>query len=336
MLWPLWLEEDIPEIGLWLVGFEAAKTNWCGYGISVADRANNILARLLVEPALTRGNIIFVTHSLGGLVVEHVLRNAVRDAGCNQKAKDFMARVKRVAFLGTPHRGVRLASVAKNFWLLIRPSEATSDLNLGSSQLRDLNYWYRQCSRDNGIENLLLTEALPERFMGFSLPKLISRVVSVDSADAGLRETPIIVDENHTGISKPASRDAEVYVHVRDFVNRPFSSALQVTSNDEALEKNTRELQRLGVRTQMQTAAIAELKSTIAKGTAVHGTHPEFIDTEVNRRLERLCKCRIFGEFDAIEETRSLVASLEEGELALASEDQKGDSPRLVRSVPFG
>ena len=324
MLWPLWLEEDIPEIGLWLVGFEAAKTNWCGYGISVADRANNILARLLVEPALTRGNIIFVTHSLGGLVVEHVLRNAVRDAGCNQKAKDFMARVKRVAFLGTPHRGVRLASVAKNFWLLIRPSEATSDLNLGSSQLRDLNYWYRQCSRDNGIENLLLTEALPERFMGFSLPKLISRVVSVDSADAGLRETPIIVDENHTGISKPASRDAEVYVHVRDFVNRPFSSALQVTSNDEALEKNTRELQRLGVRTQMQTAAIAELKSTIAKGTAVHGTHPEFIDTEVNRRLERLCKCRIFGEFDAIEETRSLVASLEEGELALASEDQKG------------
>ena len=324
MLWPHWLEEDVPETRLWLVGFEAAKTNWGGYGIPIADRANSILARLLEEPALTNGNIIFITHSLGGLVVIHMLRNADRDAGSNLRAKNFLRRVRRVAFLGTPHRGARLAGVLKVLWPLVRPSEATNDLILNSAQLRDLNYWYRQCSRDNRIENLLLAEGLPVRILGILLPKSIGRLVSVDSADAGLPETPIIVDENHTGISKPANRDAEVYVHVRDFVSRPFSSALQVTSNDEALEKNTKELQRLGVRTQMQTAAIAELKSTIAKGTAVHGTHPEIIDAEVKRRLERLCKCRIFGEFDAIEETRSLVASLEEGELALASEEQKG------------
>ena len=296
MLWPLWLEEDVPEIGIWLVGFEAAKTNWGGYGIPISDRANNILQRLLTEPALTRGNIIFVTHSLGGLVVEHVLRNADRDAGSNQGAKDFMARVKRVAFLGTPHRGARLASVSKAFWPLIRPSKATSDLILSSSQLRDLNYWYRQCSRDNGIENLLLAEGLPLKFLGISLPKAIGWVVSVDSADAGLPELPIIVDENHTGISKPASKKAEVYVHVRSFVSRPFGSTLQVTRTDEALDKNTKEFQRLGLLKEQQTTEIGQLKRIITKSTTVHGAHPEFIDAEVERRLERLCKCQIFGE----------------------------------------
>ena len=62
----------------------------------------------------------------------------------------------------------------------------------------------------------------------------------------------------------------------------------------------------------------------IDKGAAVQGVHPKFIDMEVGRRLDRLRKCRVFGEFDAIEESRGLIASLEEGELALASEEQKG------------
>ena len=324
MLWPHWLEEDVPKIGLWLVGFEAAKTNWGGYGIPIADRANSVLERLLVEPDLTSGNIIFITHSLGGIVVIHMLRNADSKAGSNPRAKNFLRRVRRVAFLGTPHRGARLAGVLKVLCPWVRPSEAANDLISNSAQLRDLNYWYRQYSRANEIENLLLAEGLPITVLGISLPKSIGGVVSVDSADAGLIETPIVIDENHTGISKPASRDAEVYVHVRDFVIRPFSSALQVTRNDGAREKNTKEFQGLGVSTQMHTAAIAEMKRTIAKGTVVHGTHPEIIDAEVNRRLERLCKFRVFSEFDTIEETRSLVASLEEGDLVLASEEQKG------------
>ena len=324
MLWPRWLEEDVPEIGLWLVGFEAASTNWGGYGIPITDRANSILARLLVEPELTSGNIVFITHSLGGLVVKHMLRNADRDASSEPRAKHFLRRVRRVAFLGTPHRGTRLADVAKALRPFVRPSEATNDLILGSSQLRDLNNWYRQYSRDSRIEHLLLTEGQPVRILGISMPKAMGRLVSVDSADAGLREIPIIVDENHKGISKPTSRDAEVYAHVRSFVSRPFGSALQVTKSDKALDKNTKEIHSLGVLTEQQTTVIGELKRIITNGTTAHGPHSEFIDAEVERRLERLCKCRIFAEFDAIVETRNLVASLEEGELTLASEERKG------------
>ena len=324
MLWPLWLDVDVRNIRLWLVGYPAAKSNWSGYGFPIVDRADNILARLLTEPDLTRGNIIFVAHSLGGLVVEQILRNADREANMDQRAKEFLARVRRVAFLGTPHRGAFLANLIEALWPLSRSSEATRDLILSRPQLRDLNYWYRQYSLNNRIENLILAEGRPERMFGIPLPNAIGRVVSVDSADAGLSVTPIIVDESHTSISKPANREAEVYDHVRDFVSRRIGTALKVTRTDEMLERTASAIQGLTTRTEEQSAAFTKLRNTIIKDTSGLGFHTAIIDAEVERRLERIRKCRFFGEFDAIEEIRSLVASVEGADLALASEEQKG------------
>ncbi len=335
--WPYWLEEDIPGSAVWLVGYEAAKSNWGGYGISITDRGNSILARLLADPHLSRGNLIFVAHSLGGLIVKQVLRNAQRDAGSDRRAEQFLARARRVAFLGTPHRGSLLANFALQCRFLLRPTDSTHDLVAGSPQLKDLNTWYRQFSRDSGIQHLLLVEGKPASVCGISLPRFVGFSVSTESADGGLQETPITVDENHTGISKPDSRDAEVYVHLKDFISRPFDGGLEVTRTNEALENNTRELQRLSARADQQIAAIAELRSVIERRGAAQGVHTSFIDEEASRRLDRLVKCRVFVEFDSIEEARGLVASLEEGELALASEEQKGTvlawCARLLSSV---
>ena len=323
VFWPSWLEDDVTGLGIWLVGFNAAKTNWGGYGIPIVDRASGILARLLVEPRLTKGNIIFISHSLGGLVVEQILRTAHRDGGSENRANEFLRRVKGVVFLGTPHKGSFLATISKTLQLLFRPSDATRDLLPGSPLLRDLNYWYRQYSQNNSIQNLILAEGKPLSVLGVSLPKSLGTAVSVDSADAGLQAIPIIVDETHRGICKPVSRDAEVYIQVRHFVRGPFDNRLQVTRTDEFLENTSKELQRLGVRTEQQSRTIEELKKVIIKGATVLGGQSEIVDAELKRRLNRLSKCRIFAEFDAIEETRSLVTSIEDGELVLASKDHK-------------
>ncbi len=323
VFWPSWLEDDVPGIGIWLVGFDAAKTNWRGYGIPIVDRAGGILARLLLEPRLTKGNIIFISHSLGGLVVEQILRNAQRDGGSDTRAREFLRRVKRVVFLGTPHKGSLLATISRRLQLFVRPSDATRDLVPGDPLLRDLNYWYRKFSQSNSIQNLILAEGKPLSLLGIPLPKSLGTAVSVDSADAGLQAIPIIVDETHRGICKPASKDAEVYLHVRDFLTRPFGNRLQVTKTDELLENTSKELQRLSVRTEQQRAAIDDLENMIIKDPIVHRGHTDIVDAEVKRRLDRLFKCRFFAEFDAIEESRSLVTSLEDGELVLASKEQK-------------
>ena len=319
VIWPKWLAEDVPGIGLWLVGYPAAKTNWGGYGLPILDRADNILTRLIAEPALSKGNIAFIAHSLGGLVVEQLLRNAERDARSNPRAEDFLSRVGRVVFLGTPQRGVILATVAKALRLLVRPSQATRALVLDNAQLRELSYWYRKYSQDNGIENLVLAEGRSRKVCGIALPK----VVPPEKADVGLPVIPIPVDEDHTGISKPASRDVDVYIHVRDFLGRPFGAPSQLFRTAEAIEKNTSELQILTNHTQEQTEAFADLKRTISEYAASPRIDPTIINAEVVRRLERLRKCRLFSEFNTIEETRGLVAALESGELALASDAER-------------
>ena len=321
VFWPPWLEDDIPGVAVWLIGYPAARTNWRGYGTSIPDRANSILARLLAEPSLTSGTIVFVCHSLGGLVVKQVLRSAKRDEISDARAKQFLDRVKKVVFLGTPHRGSLLATVAV---LMIRSSEATDDLRLGSAHLKDLNEWYRRYCQDCGLQNLLLIEAEPARLCGLSLPKWIGTVVSQESADSGLQETPIYVDKSHSTICKPATKNSEVYVLLKEFLSKQSESSIRFTSTKETLERHTKEFKRLSTLVERQADETAKPSNLTAGGSAVSGTVLTFIDAEVGRRLDRLRKCRVFTEFDAIEEARTFVASLEDGgALGQASKEQK-------------
>ncbi|QEI06784.1 hypothetical protein FXN63_13785 [Pigmentiphaga aceris] len=326
VLWPSWLSEDIAGLGIWLVGYPAPKTNWGGIALTLADRADNILARLLSEPLLAKGNVIFVVHSLGGLIVEQLLRGAERDAASNRKAEHFLSRVRRIAFLGTPHRGAILANIAMTLRVFfLRPSAATRDLLLGSPQLKDLNRWYRKKSQANGIEHLVLAEGRPERVFGINLPETLGRVVWSDSADPGLPELSITVDESHTTICKPASREADVYIHVKDFIARSFiwpSKAPIV----EAVENNTSQLKQLIIQSQEQTLALEAFERTLEKRPLVLAMDTAIIDAEVIHQTERLRKCRFFGSVDTVDEARRLVISLTSGALAAASSSSKSDA----------
>lgn len=326
MLWPNWLSEDIAGLGIWLVGYPAPKTNWGGIALTLADRADNILARLLLEPRLARGNVVFVAHSLGGLVVEQLLRSADRDATSDRRSEDFLSRVRRIAFLGTPHRGAVLANIATSLRVfLLRPSAATRDLLLGSPQLKELNRWYRKKSKDNGIEHLVLAEGRPERVCGFNLPNTIGKVVWSDSADPGLSELSITVDESHTTICKPASREADVYVHLKGFIARPLAGSCMTRMN-EAVESNTSQLKQLTAQSQEQTLALEAVKRTVESRPLVPAMDTEIIDVEVVRQVERMCKCRFFAGVNTIDEARRLSVSLESGALAAASGTTKSDA----------
>jgi hypothetical protein len=323
VLWPGWLQEDIPGIGLWLVGYPAAKTNWRGHALPLADRADNILARLLVEPRLEKGNIVFVVHSLGGLVVKQLIRNADRDSASKIKTQSLLSRARRIAFLGTPHRGALLANVAKKLSFLVRPSAAIHDLPLGDPQLRELDLWYRRFSHEQGIEHLVLAEGRPEKVWGFSLPETLGTIVSPTSADAGLVDLPVSVDESHMTICKPSSRDAEVYALVKEFVSRPFVKPPHATRIVEVLEKNTAQLEELSVQAQQQTAAMRQFTQQVAEGGLAGLADKTILDAEVLRQLERLRKCRLFVGFDVIEEPRCMAERLRAGDLAFASPNVK-------------
>ena len=71
--WPLWLAQDVEGIAVYTLAYEAPASNWLGTSMPLQDRAVKVLEILLSEPGLKTGPIIFVCHSLGGLIVKQIL-----------------------------------------------------------------------------------------------------------------------------------------------------------------------------------------------------------------------------------------------------------------------
>ena len=70
------------------------------------DRANNTLDLLELED-IGRRPLAFICHSLGGLLIKQVLRNA-RDAA-NPSWQAIVRHTQLLVFLSTPHSGANLA-----------------------------------------------------------------------------------------------------------------------------------------------------------------------------------------------------------------------------------
>jgi len=178
----------------------------------LVDRATNILERILLEPRLKSGEITLIGHSLGGLIIKQLLRDANTKTRQRKEFSDFIDRVRRIVFLATPHSGSDQASLGDKFRFFIRPSAATTCLVRNAPNLRELNNWYRLWVTHQGIAHLILTETRSIRIAGM--------VVKPDSSDPGLPSLSIPIDADHVTICKPSGRDSEIYRHVRHFLER--------------------------------------------------------------------------------------------------------------------
>ena len=208
-VWPTWLADDIPGLAVWSIEHDSAPTRWRGHAMPLPDRANNILPLLLADERLAHGDIAFVAHSFGGLILEQLLRVATDRSVREPHVAEFIQRVNRLTFLGTPHRGASLATWVGIIRLLIRPSSAAKGIARNDPNLRELNKWFRRYAVDNGIAIQTLIET--KKTLGII-------IVPPDSADPGLPSDPIPLDADHLGIASPASRKSEVYVHIKNFL----------------------------------------------------------------------------------------------------------------------
>lgn len=233
--WPRWLAEDIPNISVFSVGYEASVSRWRGRAMHLPDRAANVLARLLAEPELKSGRLILIGHSLGGLVIKQLLQNTETEARHDTDAASFLERVDKVAFLATPHTGSDLAALGNRIRIFARPSAATACLVRNDPNLRSLNSWYRTWANARGISHLTLIETNAIRILGM--------IVKPDNADAGLAgSNPVPIDSDHSTICKPCDKTHDTYVLVRQFVERRVERPKPLTVHDlaavnEKLEK---------------------------------------------------------------------------------------------------
>src|SRR5450755_2556884 len=92
------------------------------------DRAGNVLEGIFVDLEELHGPIVFVCHSLGGLVVKQLLRKASDMQQSRPEAAELIRRVQGVAFIATPHTGSELANVLGLFKTVLKVSSATQGL----------------------------------------------------------------------------------------------------------------------------------------------------------------------------------------------------------------
>ena len=227
-----WLGEELQahgiDVNVWSFGYDAPGFQYFGQGMSRFDQASNLLEYLQVydigktSTSFPKRPLIFVTHSLGGLVVKEVIRTA-------QSFPEYQAIVEQVegiVFLSTPHTGTHLANLIDHVGFLTRPTVNVEELKEHSPQLRALNGWYRQ----NVSKLEIKTKVFYEKN---SLNGVL--VVNEDSADPGIHDVkPIAVSADHNSIAKPGKNDL-VYLSVRKFCQDIF--ALEESTSSQYLHQ---------------------------------------------------------------------------------------------------
>jgi predicted alpha/beta hydrolase family esterase len=215
--WPAWLAADFPMVGVWTLGFAADVSKWKAESMPLADRGNAVVEQLSNKKLGSRP-LIFIAHSLGGIVVKQVLRHA-ESFGVPRWAA-IASQTRGIAFIATPHSGANIASFAQFISAVLRTNEQVAELGAHDSRLRELHGWFI-----NYLDHVKVVcrtycerrEVRPE-VLGIKLPKGIL-VVDETSAEPNIRgERAIPLDEDHISICKPASRTAPLCESIWYFI----------------------------------------------------------------------------------------------------------------------
>ncbi len=263
--WPEQLSRQRPELGVWSIRYDSHINDLLGATMPIQDLAKNLLPQLSLA-GIGEKPLVFITHSLGGLLVKQMLHDAL-----TLGEKDWLAiaeHTQGVVFLATPHIGSEKADFLNAFFEAFvpgaPPSPAIDQLKHNSRELRALNIWYRQNAQKSHIDTLVLHETRKVRG--------VVMVVGEDSSDPGITGViprPVVAD--HISISKPSATGAFVYAEVDRFVNRCLGEDGDRTavSSRQGLELVGVSFGRAGGECASRTTVLVHLRNI---GEEVHAT----------------------------------------------------------------
>jgi pimeloyl-ACP methyl ester carboxylesterase len=217
--WPNWLATDFPSAGLWTLGYAASGSKWKEESMPLADRGNQVLD-LLENDGLGERPLIFITHSMGGIVAKQILRHAESFGVPRWEA--IARNTRGIAFIATPHSGAHIANFAELASAVYRTNEQVKELAAHDPRLRELHGWFLNYQRRQNVIYRTYCEKREVRpeipLLGIKLPKGVL-VVDETSAEPNIPgERAIPLDEDHISICKLPSRDTQLYKSISRFL----------------------------------------------------------------------------------------------------------------------
>ncbi|XP_030105707.1 protein SERAC1 isoform X2 [Mus musculus] len=220
--WPkTWLAKDCPSLRIISVEYDTSLSDWrarCPMERkSIAFRSNELLSKLRAAGVGDRP-MIWISHSMGGLLVKKMLLEASKKPELNA----LINNTRGIIFYSVPHHGSRLAEYSVNIRYLLFPSLEVKELSKDSPALKTLQDDFLEFAKDKNFQVLNFVETQPT-FIG-SMIKL--HVVPVESADLGIGDL-IPVDVNHLNICKPKTKDAFLYQRTLQFICETLARDLE-------------------------------------------------------------------------------------------------------------
>ena len=216
--WPEEFGKDLPEYGIWSVGYPAGFTEWGKPGMIIAKRAGN-LSQKLANRELGPRPIIFICHSMGGLVVKSLIVDS--QVLPDSDRKSIANAVGGIVFCATPHRGSAFADAAGVLGEFFGGSQRHVDEMQANAEPLDFLHdkfveWqhFRQIPVDTYAESQGL---LRQKWLGAAvrLPLVVPR----SSANPNIARYDVNdVDDDHLTLVKPRGRSHDVYAGVLRFI----------------------------------------------------------------------------------------------------------------------
>ncbi|CCA76980.1 hypothetical protein PIIN_10963 [Serendipita indica DSM 11827] len=172
----LWLRDllsvDIPNARILVYGYDAdTRSQECVSTQTIYQHADKFVKSLIRQRSDTpRRPIIFIAHSLGGIVLKQALVLChVQTLGSTNQLRDILVSTHAVFFFGTPHSGVKGVELLKTMNRLLSVYLKTTEailrnLKENSPELENIQNLYTSASEE--IQTVLFYEVYPTPTVG--------------------------------------------------------------------------------------------------------------------------------------------------------------------------
>jgi pimeloyl-ACP methyl ester carboxylesterase len=259
--WPYELALDFPHCAVWTVGYPAGLGAMGAAGMIIEKRAGN-LAQKLANAGLGDRPIMFVTHSMGGLVVKALLVGSGVQA--DRDRKKIARQTAGIVFCATPHRGSDYAKAATILGAFLGGTQDhVKEMQAGKESLDILHDQFVEWQRIHCVPICSYAENIglfrQKRFFRI-IP--IQMVVPRDSANPNIAgHTVRDVDEDHLSIVKPKSRVSDVYAGVFRFL----AECLEARQSSNSVFDRVKTESSIEIPVDVALAALAQLTHTQKK-----------------------------------------------------------------------
>ncbi|KAH6680769.1 NACHT and WD domain protein [Halenospora varia] len=250
LFWPLTflpLEPDVCLARILTFGYNANIRKASNTGTSVLDFAKDLLFDLkyakngeMEELNMGSVPIIFVVHSMGGLIVKEAYMQGQNDP----EYEGIIKAVSAITFLSTPHRGSNLADTLNRILqstFITNSKQHISELARNSFTLQKLNEQFRHIAPRLDIVSFYETQPT-----SIGLKNARVMVLERDSSVLGYPgETSKPLDADHHSVCKYDSPKDPNYITVRNVLKSLVSKIITSARAKEPLPKSRRESQDL-------------------------------------------------------------------------------------------